>query len=217
MRVSAFTENKTMLDDYGFEIYENNEFPLAYLITIRTFGTWLHGDERNSVDRHGKNIYGTPDIAPNKKLEDLMKTELKQLPIIFNESQRIVVESAIKELCEERNYFLQALNVRTNHAHAVVSAQAKPERIADALKAFATKKLREVNLVSNELKIWSRGRSRRYLWKPRHVALAIMCFTVKAIYLLSWVMTFELVRTFAIQEKAILFEYSVKNTKIIDL
>ena len=162
-----------MLDDYGYEIYENNEFPLAYLITIRTFGTWLHGDERNSVDRHGKNIFGTPDIAPNKKLKDLMQTTLNQPPIIFDESQRKVVESAIKELSEERNYYLQAINVRTNHTHAVVTAQTKPERIADAFKAFATKKLREENLFSSDLKIWSRGRSRRYLWKPRHVALAI--------------------------------------------
>ena len=37
--------------------------------------------------------------------------------------------------------------MRSNHAHAVVSAQAKPERIADAFKAFATKKLREENLL----------------------------------------------------------------------
>src|SRR6267378_5992780 len=110
-----------MLDEYGFEIYEENEFPLAYLITIRTFGTWLHGDERHSVDRHGRNIYGTPDIHPNQKLEEIMRSELKQPPVVLNESQRRAVESAIRELCEKRKYFLQAINARTNHAHAVVS------------------------------------------------------------------------------------------------
>lgn len=162
-----------MLDEYGFEEYEQNEFPLAYLITIRTFGTWLHGDERHSVDRHGRNIYGTPDIPPNQKLEGIMKSELKQSPVVLNDLQRKAAESAIRELCEQRRYFLQAINVRSNHAHAVVSAQAKPERIADAFKAFATKKLREENLCSKGLRIWSRGRSRRYLWKPRHVAKAI--------------------------------------------
>jgi len=162
-----------MLDEYGFETYEGNEFPLAYLITIRTFGTWLHGDERHSVDRHRRNIYGTPDIAPNQKLEEIMRSERKQPPVVLNESQRRTVESAIRELCEKRKYFLRAINVRTNHAHAVVSAQAKPERIADAFKAFATKKLREENLCAKDLRIWSRGRSRRYLWKPRHVAKAI--------------------------------------------
>ncbi len=162
-----------MLDDHGFEIFETNEFPLAYLITIRTFGTWLHGDKRNSVDRHGKNIYGTPDREPNENLVEIMDAELKQPPTILDELQRKVVDSAINELCSSRKYFLHAVNVRSNHAHAVVTAQTKPERIADALKAFATKKLREENLVSSELKIWSRGRSRRYLWKPRHLELAI--------------------------------------------
>ncbi|HTK37762.1 MAG TPA: hypothetical protein VL325_04655, partial [Pyrinomonadaceae bacterium] len=53
--------------------WDDNEFPLAYLITIRTFGTWFHGDERGSVDRHGKNIYGTPRIAPNTRFSDSME------------------------------------------------------------------------------------------------------------------------------------------------
>lgn len=162
-----------MLDEYGFEIYEENEFPLAYLITIRTFGTWLHGDERFSVDWHGRNIFGTDRIAPNKNLKKIMEDEMQQPAFIFSKRQRKIVESAVKELCENRKYFLHAINVRTNHVHAVVSAQMKPERIADAFKAAATKKLREENLVSRELKIWSRGRSRRYLWKPRFVELAI--------------------------------------------
>lgn len=162
-----------MLDDYGFEIYENNQFPLAYLLTFRTFGTWLHGDERHSVDRHGKNIYGTPDIASDRRLNEAMQNELKQPAIMLNDLQRLTVESAVKEVCEYRKYYLRAINVRSNHVHAVVSTQAKPERIVDAFKAYSTKKLREENLVSKELQIWSRGRSRRYLWKPRHVELAI--------------------------------------------
>ena len=102
-----------------------------------------------------------------------MKGELKQPAVIFNDQQRKVVELAIEELCEKRKYLLHAINVRTNHAHSVVSAQMKPERIADAFKAAATKKLREENLISKELKVWSRGRSRPYLWKPRHVEQAI--------------------------------------------
>ena len=42
-----------------------------------------------------------------------------------------------------------------------------------AFKANATRALREQNLVSRETEVWSRGRSRRYLWKPRSVELAI--------------------------------------------
>lgn len=162
-----------MLDDYGFEKFETNEFPLAYLITIRTYGTWLHGDERRSVDRHEKNIYGTPDISPNHTFKKIMLEELKQPQILLNKKQRQTTELAIAELCDKRGYLLRAVNVRTNHAHMVITAPVKPERIADSLKAFATKKLREENFFSSELQIWSRGRSRRYLWKPRHVELAV--------------------------------------------
>ncbi len=162
-----------MVDDYGFELYENNEFPLAYLITFRTFGTWLPGDERYSVDRHGQNIWGTPLVAPNQNLYDAMKTEINHSPVKLNDVQRVNIEEAIRELCEKRQYHLHAINARTNHVHTVVTAQIKPERLADAFKAFATKKLREQKLVESELQVWSRGRSRRYLWKPRHVAQAI--------------------------------------------
>lgn len=162
-----------LLDDYGFEVYENNEFPLAYLLTFRTYGTWLHGDERHSVTRHGGNIYGTPDLAPNQKLKLTMESELKQPSVLLDDFQREIVESAIKEVCSHRKYFLKAINVRTNHVHAVVSAQTKPERIVDTFKAYSTRKLRFEKQFKNNLQIWSRGRSRRYLWKPKHVALAI--------------------------------------------
>jgi REP element-mobilizing transposase RayT len=162
-----------MLDDYGFEKYENNEFPLAYLLTFRTYGTWLHGDEKHSVTRLGGNIYGTPDLTPNPKLQLAMEQELKHPPILLNESQRLIVEAAITEVCEHRKYILRAINVRTNHVHAVISAQAKPERIVDTFKAYSTRKLKENGQFDDNLQIWSRGRSRRYLWKPKHVGLAI--------------------------------------------
>ena len=162
-----------MLDDYGFEIYEENVFPLAYLLTFRTYGTWLHGDERTSVGRNGQNVYGTPRITGTPKLEKWMIEEMKCPAVILNPQMRETIDVAIKEICKRREYYLQAVNVRTNHVHAVVSAQRKPERLIVDLKANATKMLRESLLFAHDAKIWSRGKSRRYLWKPRHVAAAI--------------------------------------------
>ena len=153
--------------------WDDNAFPLAYLITIRTFGTWLRGDPRTSVDRHGKNIYGTPRIDPSPELLKVMREEMDWPPFILNQAQRIAVDAEIKDVCAKRNYDLRALNVRTNHAHSVVSAETKPEPIINAFKANATRALREQNLVDPNVQIWSRGKSRRYLWKPRAVALAI--------------------------------------------
>jgi len=152
--------------------YDYNEFPLAYLVTLRTYETWLHG-EKNAADRHGFNNYGTPRRAANAKLKNQMLDEMNQKPFLLSENQRIIVESAIAEVCEHRGYSLKAANVRSNHIHAVVAAQIKPELIADAFKSYATRKLRENFSIDRETKIWARGKSRRYVWKPRHVALAI--------------------------------------------
>jgi REP element-mobilizing transposase RayT len=160
------------LDEYGYEVWDENTFPLAYIITFRTYGTWLHGDDRTSV-RDGWNTYGHPRYHANPTLESWMAEEMTGKAIVLTEEMRTVVDFAIREICELRLYCLQAVNVRTNHVHAVVSAAQKPERIADALKANATRLLRERSLISGDTKIWSRGRSRRYLWKPRHVQAAI--------------------------------------------
>ncbi len=156
------------------EIWDDEIWPMAYLITIRTFGTWLHGDERGSVDLHGKNIYGTKRQSPNMKLESAMRDNQAAVPaFLFNGKQRYVVAAAIRRVCVKRSYGLIAINIRTNHAHVVVSAQMKPDIIMTAFKANATRELRNAGLVDRETRIWSRGGSRRYLWKSNQVQGAV--------------------------------------------
>jgi len=156
------------------ESWDDNAYPLAYLITIRTYGTWLHGDGRESVDvHHGNNKYGNPRIEPSKNLEDAMIGNTKRDPFLLTKSQQIAVDLSIRETCKIRDFTLIALNVRTNHLHAVVSAPVKPEALISRFKRYATRKLRENYLVLKNDRIWSRGGSRRYLWKDRHVDNAI--------------------------------------------
>ncbi len=152
--------------------YDYNDFPIAYLITFRTYGTWLHGDEKLSIDRRF-NIYGTPKRDANPNLKKEIFEELRHDPFILTENQRELVKIAIEEVCEHRSYKLQAINVRSNHVHAVVSAEIKSKFIINAFKSYSTRKLRENFLAEQETKIWARGGSRRYLWKSRFVALAI--------------------------------------------
>ena len=160
-------------DDHGFELYEENPFPLAYLITFRTFGTWLHGDERTSIQREHDGRRKTSLIEPNIPLNEAMRAELKDPAIILSLEQRRIVEAAVKETCDYREYVDRAINVRTNHAHAVISAAVKPETIANDLKSYATRRLRERGQFSADRKVWARGASTRYLWKPRHVEAAV--------------------------------------------
>ena len=152
--------------------FDDNEFPLGYLITFRCYGTWLHGDQRGSMDRR-HNVYGTPRLAASPSLEWSDSSQRKHLPIILDARQRKVVESAVREVCEYRKYLLRAVNVRTNHAHTVVTAMQKPEPILDAFKSYATRALRKAGLLSVIVRPWARHGSTIYLWKERDVAKAI--------------------------------------------
>jgi REP element-mobilizing transposase RayT len=153
--------------------FQDRTQPLGFLITFRCYGTWLHGEERGSVDRRKYHIYGRPDMPANRKLLDEEITELKNSAILFNRAQRDVVELAIREVCEHRAYVLHAVNVRTNHVHSVVSASCKPEHVMDSFKAYATRKLREAGLLSRDVKPWARHGSTPYLWTELQVQRAI--------------------------------------------
>jgi REP element-mobilizing transposase RayT len=119
------------------------------------------------------NIYGRRRRSVNEKLQYVMRTNMKRDALLLNEAQREAVKTAIRTVCEHRNYELWAVNVLTNHFHAVVSAQSRPEPMADAFKSYATRKLRNDRLIGADLHPWARGRSRRYLWKPKHISRAI--------------------------------------------
>jgi REP element-mobilizing transposase RayT len=151
---------------------DTNLFPLAYLMTFRTYGTWMHGEERGSIDRR-HNIYGTPGLEPNRYRKQAETRQLKHPPILLKPAQRKAVEAAIRKACDVRRFNLLALNVRTNHVHAVIAAARTPEPILEALKAYATRKLRSEGLVSATTKPWARHGSTRYLWKEEQVTNAI--------------------------------------------
>ena len=147
--------------------------PLAFLITFRTYGTWLHGDERGAIDRRRYRRYGTPAMPANKKLLDEERAALKHSPVVLNRPQRTATKSAIEEVCTHRGYFLHAINVRTNHIHSVITASCKPEHVLEAFKAYATRKLREANLIKRDIKPWARHGSTVYLWTDEQINRAI--------------------------------------------
>ena len=82
--------------------------------------------------------------------------------------------ASIRETCDTCGWRLLAVNVRTNHVHAVVSASAPPERVRDALKAHATRRMRDGGCWPHEHSPWSRGGSRRYLWTEQDIASAVV-------------------------------------------
>jgi REP element-mobilizing transposase RayT len=153
--------------------WDESQFPLAYLITIRTYGTWLHGDQRGSMDRHGKNIYGTEKIGLDPVYSVTMERNMSSEPFLLKARPRAVVEAAIRSVCSHRGYGLSAIHVRTNHAHVVSTSSGPLDPMMNAFKANATRELREAGLVAPDQRVWSRGGSTRYLWKPSNLERAI--------------------------------------------
>lgn len=152
--------------------WDDNTFPLAYLITFRTYGSWLYGDPRGSVDRYN-NEFQAPRIPENIILEQQKAKKLKSDPVILDGKARSLVRTAIVDVCIYRTWHLHSVNVRTNHAHVVLAAGTiRPEIPLRDLKAYATRALRSELWWKHSHSPWSDGGSTRYLWKEESVWLA---------------------------------------------
>ena len=152
--------------------FNDRSAPVGYLITFRCYGTWLHGDERGSVDRH-HSAYGTPGLQPSALRQERDRDLLKQPTVTLSSRQRSVIEYEIRETCDIRRWQLWTVTVRTNHVHVVVTANKKPEAVLSALKANATRAMREARLWTSELSPWEFRGSKKYLWSEKQLADAI--------------------------------------------
>jgi hypothetical protein len=119
-------------------MWNDSDIPLAYLITFRTYGTWLHGDIRGSVDRDN-NVYGASRVEHEPARRAFEKALLGREPVILTADMRRCVEFAIRETCEKRDWRVIAVNVRTNHTHSVASTGLlNAASVLNALKANST-------------------------------------------------------------------------------
>jgi len=146
-------------------------FPLAYLITFTTYGTWLHGDNRGSVDP-AHNIPGSPYIEPDPQRHRWDHRKCKHPCITLNAKRRAVVQDTIIEVTRYRDWTLHTLNIRTNHVHMVISADETPDRVMNVMKSWATRRMVESSVLATGTKAWARHGSTRYLWKQYQVEAA---------------------------------------------
>jgi REP element-mobilizing transposase RayT len=154
-------------------MWNDTDTPLGYLITFRCYGTWLHGDERGSIDRF-HNRYKSPYLARSDRRRDLNLKQMRSEPLVLDTKQRQSVDLAVREVCVNREWLLHALNVRTNHVHTVVSiGSIKPDRVLNAFKAYATRRMRLDGNWTESHSPWADKGSQRYLWTEQSLALAI--------------------------------------------
>ena len=151
--------------------FRDEHIPFGYLITFRSYGTWLHGRE-GSVDR-SHNACGTPKLPADDARFRYNRRALARSPVKLNARQRALVEQAIRETCDIRKWSFWAVNARSNHVHTVVTANCKPERVLSAVKANATRKLKEAKCWDCSGSPWAYRGSRRYLWTEKELLDAI--------------------------------------------
>ena len=143
--------------------------PLAYFITFTTYGTWLHGDPRGFVfdqktDR-GKGIQ-----EPDPVLFRQSQEKLKYPPVLLAPEVREIIDVAIRQLAEQRQWKLHELNVRSNHVHVAITASNEtPEKVMGDIKAKGTRVLRENGFIEKERKVWTEHGSTLYLFKEDHL------------------------------------------------
>lgn len=93
-----------------------------------------------------------------------------QAPYLLDQASRAIVLKSIGEVCSHRAWTLLAAHVRTNHVHAIVEAEVRPEKIMNDFKSYAS---RALNRRGPSQKHWARHGSTRWLWKDQEVLNAI--------------------------------------------
>lgn len=146
--------------------------PVGYLITFHSYGTWLHGDPRGSIDKD-HNIPGTPMLAPSQRRYTFEMNRLKYPPVTFTKDQRTSINNTVLDVASFNGWMLHAVNARTEHVHVVITAVKSVEIIMNSIKSWCTRKMKECGLWNNEYSPWSRHGSTRYLWDENSLHNAI--------------------------------------------
>jgi REP element-mobilizing transposase RayT len=151
--------------------------PWAYLLTWTTYGTWLPGDARGSVDAQ-HNAPGSEYAPAHAMRRAANAAAMAQPPLRLDAVARRIVREAIEAHCALRGWEIAALNVRSNHVHAVLRCgETLPRDAARQLKAWATRQLRAGGVIDEGRRVWTERGSGRYLWDEGSVRAAVTYVT----------------------------------------
>ncbi len=149
-----------------------------YFITFACYGARLHGDESGSVDRN-HNLTGARLLEADPKRMSFEKENMNQPPFLLDQGSRRIVLHVLQDVCLHRGWCLLAAHVRTNHVHAVVEAEARPEKIMNDFKLYASRELNRLGHDGPDRKRWARHGSTRWLWKDQDVRDVIRYVTTE--------------------------------------
>jgi REP element-mobilizing transposase RayT len=144
-----------------------------WLLTWRTYGTWLPGDQRGFVDpildEEGKRvIHNTPGTsldADNRKLREYSQSIMKGEAVYLTAEQAGPLLEQFQETARYRGWQMLAVAILANHVHLVVGVAGDPDP-ADLLRDFKSYGSRCLNRrwgVPANGSWWAESGSRRIL------------------------------------------------------
>jgi len=72
-----------------------------------------------------------------------------------------------------RGWSLLAAHVRTNHVHAIVEADVRPEKVMNEFKSYASRELNRLDRDGSDRKRWARHGGTRWLWNDEDLQKAL--------------------------------------------
>ena len=156
---------------HGSEMHDD---PTAFFITWTCYGTWLPGDDRGWTKWH------QGDQIPQPILADWCRGQMSEMAVRLDKAQREIVNRAVEDHCNHRNWLIHAVNCRSNHCHVVVTAaEYAGELVRDQFKSWGKRRLKEQRKkllpdVAPKEKWWTRKGSVRYLFDDESLDAAIM-------------------------------------------
>jgi REP element-mobilizing transposase RayT len=128
---------------------ESSDYPLAYFLTWTTYGTWLPGDDRGWTER--RRGLQLPDFYRMVRAALRMTDDA----LVLCKIQRNAVEATVVQHCQIRGWTLHAVSCRTNHVHVVFSGAVEGATAREQIKAYATRKLKQLSHQPSREKWWT--------------------------------------------------------------
>ena len=145
---------------------------MTYFITFACYGGHIHGDESGSVDLH-HNQRGSRGLEADPQRASFERQRMKQPPYSLDEQGRATVMEALRDVCLHRSWNLLAAHVQTNHVHVVVQADARPDKVMNDFKSYASRGLNRLGIDGSDRRRWSHHGSTRWLWKDKDLRDAV--------------------------------------------
>jgi REP element-mobilizing transposase RayT len=146
----------------------SDTWPLAYHITVGTYGTRLHGDDRGTVDRR-MNRPGDPIIGHVEQWERMERAALRFPPRVFTPDQMRLVESLVPAVCDRGGWTVRARACAPDHLHVLVSGAADGSLIRKRMKRWLTQALAEHVPLEPEQTFWAECGSVKWVWTDEYL------------------------------------------------